>query len=279
MPKLKPLFTWAGGKSKMLKHHTPFLPTTIDSYSEPFFGGGAMFLHIMQTFKPSVVYINDINESIINIYRAIKEDPELFCNTLDVFQSRYIPLSKEDRKKYYYQVRQQHAFDYQTWSPTFSAAVLYFLMKTGFNGIWQINANTNNRYGTPSGLLNQKDTVYDRSLVLAWSDLLTHVHILSKDYSDVPVCDFGYFDPPYRDSFTNYSTTWGDAQTLELIQYVREYPGHLMLCNRCDGTSFFDDQSDIFDIHRFPVTYTAGRRKKTEDGFEAKKAIEILLTK
>jgi len=30
-------------------------------------------------------------------------------------------------------------------------------------------------------------------------------------------------------------------------------------------------------MHKFPVTYTAGRRKKVDDGFEAKKATEILL--
>ena len=30
-------------------------------------------------------------------------------------------------------------------------------------------------------------------------------------------------------------------------------------------------------IIRFDITYTAGRRKKTEDGFEAKKAVEILM--
>ena len=275
--KLKPLFTWAGGKSKMLKHHVPLLPESITSYSEPFFGGGAMFLHVMQTFSPSVVYINDINEPIMNIYRAVKEEPDEFCNVVDVFQDKYISLSKEDRKKYYYQVRQAHAYDYHSWSPTFCSAVLYFLMKTGFNGIWQINANTNGRYGTPSGLLNQVDTVYDRPNVLRWSELLLHVTIKSGDYQNVPPCDFGYFDPPYRDSFTTYSTGFGDEETSELIKYLLEYPGKIMLSNRCDGSTFFEDRAPDMTIHRFPVTYTAGRRKKTDEGFEAKKATEILL--
>lgn len=279
MSKIKPLFTWAGGKTKMLKHHTPYLPEKIESYSEPFFGGGAMFLHVMQTHQPSVVYINDINESIINIYRAIQADPEGFCNVVDVFQQRYIPLDKPDRKKFYYEVRQQHAYDYQTWSQKFSAAVLYFLMKTGFNGIWQINANTNGRYGTPSGLLNQTNVVYDRANVFAWSELLLHVKITDGDYSLVPPADFGYFDPPYRDSFTTYSTNWNDEQTIQLIEHIKQYPGHAMLCNRCDGSTFFDDRADGLSISRFPVTYTAGRRKKTDKGFEAKPATEILIYK
>ena len=42
----KPLFIWAGGKNKMLKHYIPILPSPLEmdikSYVEPFFGGGAI---------------------------------------------------------------------------------------------------------------------------------------------------------------------------------------------------------------------------------------------
>jgi DNA adenine methylase len=55
--------------------------------------------------------------------------------------------------------------------------------------------------------------------------------------------------------------------------------GKVFLCNRDDGSDFFDSRKGNFEIHRFPITYTAGRRKKTEDGFEAKPAIEILMVK
>jgi DNA adenine methylase len=48
----KPLFMWAGGKSKMLKHYLPYMPSSINEYSEPFLGGGAMFLYVMETYIP-----------------------------------------------------------------------------------------------------------------------------------------------------------------------------------------------------------------------------------
>ena len=56
----KPLFMWAGGKTRMIKRYTTsgLLPevsdlyNTIDNYVEPFFGGGAMYLHINKIFKP-----------------------------------------------------------------------------------------------------------------------------------------------------------------------------------------------------------------------------------
>jgi DNA adenine methylase len=277
MPKLKPLFIWAGGKTKMLKYHSPHLPSTVNSYSEPFFGGGAMFLHVMQKYNPDRAYINDINESIVNIYRTVKKCPDEFCNVVNVFQTKYISLSKEDRKKYFFEVRHAHAYDYTSWSKEFEAGVLYFLMKTGFNGIWQINKNTNGRYGTPAGLLNQKDVVYDKATVYAWHELLQNVEIYCGDYKDCPTGDLNYFDPPYRDSFTKYGTSWGDTETEELIEHAKSIDGHVLLCNRCDGSTFFDDRKGDLNITRFPVTYTAGRRKKTSTGYAAKPATEILL--
>lgn len=278
MSKVKPLFMWAGGKTKVLKYQLPYLPSTnITSYSEPFFGGGAMFLHIMQTYNPQEVYINDINDGIMNIYRSVKECPDEFCNVVDIFQSRYIPMSKEDRKKYFFEVRHAHAYDYHGWSKPFEAAVLYFLMKTSFNGIWQINKNTNGRYGTPAGLLNQKDVVYDKANIYVWNQMLANVNISVGDYTNCPTASFTYFDPPYRDSFTKYGTSWDDGATEQLIEYAKHIDGNVMLCNRCDGSTFFDDRKGHLNLVRFPVTYTAGRRKKTTNGYAAKPATEILL--
>lgn len=279
MKKIKPLFMWAGGKTKMLKYHLPYLIGTksIDSYSEPFFGGGAMFLYIAQRFKPKHIYINDINDGIMNIYKHVKESPDDFCGVVDSFQAKYIPLSEEDRKEYFLQVRHAHAYDFNQWTRLHEAGALYFLMKTGFNGIWQINKNTNGRYGTPAGLLNQVDTVYDKGNVMMWSELLQNATITCNNYSDCKTGEFNYFDPPYRNSFTKYGTAWDDDETKKLVEYVKGVSGRVMLCNRCDGSTFFDDIKGHLNIARFPVTYTAGRRKITKDGYEAKPATEILL--
>lgn len=261
----------------MLKHHIPYLPTKCDTYSEPFFGGGAMYLHVQNALSPKCCYINDVNEGIVNIYRQVKENPEGFCAIVDEYESAYLPLEKADRKRYYYGVRQQHAFEFEEWEPVKEAATLYFLMKTGFNGVWQINKNTNGRYGTPSGLLNQKDSVYDRELVTAWSELLQNTEISCGDYSQCPTGDLNYFDPPYRDSFADYGTGWDDVAVEALLDHVNGIDGHVLLCNRCDGSDFFETRLGNMQMVKFPVTYTAGRRKKVEEGYEAKKATEILL--
>jgi DNA adenine methylase len=277
---MKPLFIWAGGKTKVLKHYAPFMPTAFQTYYEPFFGGGAMFVHVMNTYRPKNVVINDINSDVINIYKAIKTDLGEFQQCLDSLESQYLPLSKEDRKTLYFEIRHQHAYDYESWSKPVEAATLYFLMKTGFNGIYQLNKNTNGRYGTPAGLLNQKDKIYDRDVLKWWHDALQNVTIKSDDWKDAVTHDpngFFFFDPPYRDSFADYGNGFGDDALTSLLDFA-DAQNLVFVANRADD-DWFDDQSRSMQVHYFDITYTAGRRKKTEDGFAAKKAREILLYK
>jgi DNA adenine methylase len=276
----KPLFMWAGGKTKMIKNYLPLMPEKVEVYSEPFFGGGAMYLHVQETYKPTKCFINDSNDGIVEIYKSIKNNLEEFIDILKKFDQKYIPMDKKQRKDFYYQVRKKHAYDYQNWSKVHESATLYFLMKTGFNGIWQINKNTNNRFGTPSGLLNQKDTCFDFGNIREWNRLLQNTEIFCGDWKDCPTGDFTFFDPPYRDSFTTYGTGWGDNECDDLVNTVQNINGTVFLCNRDDGSDFFEIRKGLFSIHKFPITYTAGRRKNKDDGtFEAKKATEILMVK
>lgn len=274
---MKPLFMWAGGKTKMLKHYIPLMKNinTMDSYSEPFFGGGAMYLHVMQNYAPRRVFINDKNEDIINIYNAIKNDVHAFVQKVNAYQSIYIPLSKTDRKTYFYDLRACHADEYHSYDLTSRAAVLYFLMRTAFNGIWQINKNTNGKFGTPAGLLNQTNCVYDSNNVLQWSRLLNSTHTIcsSDDWSNVPISDFTFMDPPYRDSFVDYHQQFPDSQLKKLMNIVENNKG-VWLCNRDCGDAFFDSMNAT--IHRWPITYTAGRRKRTSTGYTATKATELV---
>ena len=256
------------------------MPSYFKTYYEPFFGGGAMFVHVMNTHQPKNVVINDINSDVVNIYKAIKTDLTEFQQRLDSLESQYLPLSKDDRKKFYFDTRHLHAWEYQEWSKTFEAATLYFLMKTGFNGIYQLNKNTNGRYGTPAGLLNQKDKVYDRDVLNWWHNALQNVTIKSGDWRDAVENDpngFFFFDPPYRDSFADYGNGFGDDALTDLLDFA-DAQNLVFVANRADD-DWFENQSRSMNVHYFDITYTAGRRKKTDDGFEAKKAREILLYK
>lgn len=286
----KPLFIWAGGKNKMLKHYKPILTSTvfndikIDSYVEPFFGGGAMFIYIMTNYKPKNAYINDINPEIISVYECIKHNYKEFIDRVIELEEEYLPLSfeegtrNEDRREFYNEVRQSYWEDYEKWSKPYEAATLYFLMKTGFNGIFQTNKG-NGRYGTPCGLLNQKDKIFDRDIVKWWHDVLQDVKITCGDWKEnIPDIQgaFYFFDPPYRDSFADYGNSFGDDQLIELIDFA-DKKDKAFVCNRDSQDGWFEKHKKSMSMQLFDITYTAGRRKKTKEGYKAKKAKEVLL--
>lgn len=278
--KPKPLVMWAGGKTKMIKNYTEMIPKNIESYCEPFVGGGAMFIYIKQEHNPKNIVLNDIYEPLINIYKSIRDDVDKFISNVNALQEKYIALeTKEKRKEFYYKVRSKHAWDFKDMTKTQEAAFLFFLMKTGFNGILQINKNTNGRYGTPAGLMNQKEVVYDKENVMWWHEALQGVELKNGNWENavkgLPDNTFYFFDPPYRASFADYGNSFNDEELSKLI-YFAEEQNRVIVCNR-DDEEYFTNLSTTLNKTFFPVTYTAGRRKKVENGYEAKKATEVAL--
>jgi dTDP-D-glucose 4,6-dehydratase len=59
--------------------------------------------------------------------------------------------------------------------------------------------------------------------------------------------------------------------------FKKKYPDYNLVI--LDSGTYAADENNIEDllIDKFPVTYTAGRRKKTDEGFEAKPATEVLI--
>jgi DNA adenine methylase len=290
---MKPLYIWAGGKNKMIPKYLvdPSIPTTgYDTYAEPFFGGGAMMCWVSQNCPNVTKFIlNDINAEIIGIYRAIKSDHVNFMARMDALTLQYLPLSKIDRKAFYYDLRREYTTNWHQWNSTDESASLYFLMKTGFNGIWQTNQTSNGRFATPSGLLNQTVKVYDRDNVIEWHNFLQKVDITCGIWQNCTALKqgrtFWFFDPPYRDSFTSYSQTFTDQDHTNLITFCRQQDlaGDLVFyCNRECGDTFYTQQQGQLILKKYPITYTAGRRAKTVDEnnnttHTAKTAEEILL--
>lgn len=278
---------WAGGKTRLIKKYkaNEVLPASFDSYVEPFLGAGAMFVWAYQQNPNALFTLNDYNASIMNVYKAIRDDCEVFIDRIDKLSAQYLPLDKAARKEFYYALRAEHAFGYEKWNKTEEAASLYFLMKTGFNGIWQLNKNTNGRFGTPSGLLNQKDKVYDKNNVREWQQALQKCKLTTGDFAetieDVKKDTFVFLDPPYRGSFTQYGVDFDDEMQCRVIKFLNESTSagaYAMMSNRDVGDGFFEERSGANSLVYFDVTYTAGRRKKNEDGtHSAKKATEILM--
>jgi DNA adenine methylase len=272
---------WAGGKQKMLQHYIPMLNENLRAlpYVEPFAGGAALFGHLSLD-EPKEASLSDVNSEIIDLYRLVKINPECLIAELSHLQEPWASKSIAERKSFYYELRQKY---WDTEPGDESTSLLYFLMKTGFNGIWQTCKASKGRYGTPVGLAN-KAVVFNPEIIRRWSAKLSRTNVLHAPYQDVKIDQksFIFCDPPYRASFTSYGTDFGDTAQIELIEWCRATHkatgSTVWLSNRDANDGFFDKHASDAKHHRFPVTYTAGRRKKTEAGYEAKPATELLLT-
>lgn len=271
---------WAGGKSRLLKHYLPLLPEHIGHYVEPFFGGGALYGALKLRNPEMTAVISDINGEMMRIYKTIQNKPTEFEENLRIFADSYMALPPAGRKEYYYERRKEY---WGLKEGVRTDALLYFLMKTCFNGIWQSCAEANGKFGTPVGLVDKKNYVYKSELIQEWNLALQGTSILSYAYDALPQYTNGfiYCDPPYRGSFTTYNTTFGDIEQEKLVRWcqARASEGNVVwLANRDMGDGFFEKLAPEATIHRFDITYTAGRRKRTADGFAALPAVEMLLT-
>jgi DNA adenine methylase len=66
---MKPILKWSGGKSEELEKIKKYIPDNIDTYIEPFIGGGALYFYL----NHSKNVINDIHKELIAFYNSIKK--------------------------------------------------------------------------------------------------------------------------------------------------------------------------------------------------------------
>lgn len=85
---VKPFVKWAGGKNSLIPQLTKYYPFelkngTIERYVEPFVGGGAVLIDILQKYNVKRAYAFDINIDLINCYNVIKTSVEELIKQLD----------------------------------------------------------------------------------------------------------------------------------------------------------------------------------------------------
>lgn len=179
----KPVLKWAGGKTQLLKELTERLPRGYNKYIEPFFGGGALFFHLL----PSNAIIADSNPELINLYQCIKKNPHKIITLLSTY---------ENTKDFFYSLREKV---FEELNPIEAAARTLYLNRTCFNGLYRVNKS--GHFNVPYG--NYKNPrICDEENIIAVSNALKTATIVLGDYLDVlnkyaKKGDFIFLDPPY----------------------------------------------------------------------------------
>jgi DNA adenine methylase len=231
----QPFLKWAGGKAQLLEQFEPFFPSSIQSYCEPFLGGGAVFFHLKSRFPKMRAVLRDNNAELINCYQVVRDKVEDLMALLDQHLERF----RKEGGQYYYHMRDQHKLS----GDVERASRMIFLNKTCYNGLWRVNGR--GRFNVPIGSYRpERVSLYDQSNVLAASRTLQGVDLRVQDFrhtlAAVNPGDFVYVDPPYyplsrTSNFTSYTKEeFGPAEQSELSQFFSDAAqrgAQLMLSN------------------------------------------------
>jgi len=290
----KPFVKWVGGKRQLLTDIDRSLPQGFAqrrgvTYVEPFVGGGAVLFYLLSTYHEVIdrVLINDINPRLVSTYRAVKNDPEKLISLLRQIQSEYDALTDESGKKDYF-LRMRKRFNEGEKSDTETAALLIFLNRTCFNGLYRVNSK--GEFNVPFGRY-ARPQICDEETLRADSNCLQRVEITCGDFeaveSDIPGDGLVYIDPPYRpldatSSFTAYASDgFNDGDQIRLKNFVDRLSArgcHVMLSNS-DGSGknpddrFFDNLYTGYLLHRVQA-----KRSVSANAAKRGRLTELLIT-
>lgn len=231
---LRPLLKWVGGKRQLLPALRRFYARDFATYVEPFFGSGAVFFDLCELglLRDRSVVLIDSNPDLIGCYEAVRDDPDAVSDVLEDLSAAH----ERGGRDHYFAVRDGQ-FNPQreanrapggriAYTPSL-AAMLIYLNRTGFNGLFRVNAR--GAFNVPPGRY-QRPKIADRARVrrvaealggdgvsLRWGSFTTAEGLVTAG-------DFLYIDPPYApvsdtSNFTSYtSARFGDTEQARLQQ-------------------------------------------------------------
>ena len=201
---VKPFVKWAGSKNSLIPQLTKYYPLelkdgTIERYIEPFVGGGAVLIDILQKYVVKEAYAFDINKDLINCYNIIKTNVEELIKELSDKEKQFLALDGNDRQQYFYDIRTEYnSYKLNDDTNVKRASEFIFLNRTCFNGLYRVNKD--GKFNVPCGKY-KNPTICDSNNLRNLSKLIKNVTFEYGDYtkseSIVNENTFVYFDPPY----------------------------------------------------------------------------------
>lgn len=216
MIELVPFLKWVGGKRQIIDVVTHKIPQNINTYYEPFIGGGSVLLSLLSAVENGdknidKFVISDKNKDLIHTYKSIKSNHIVLIKHLKKLTNLYYAKNSIKNKEIlYYKLREK--YNKKKLSRVQKSALFIFLNKTCFRGLYREGPN-----GFNVGFGNYKNpNIYNKEQITQISHCFrkykvsfkhsTYDFILNLAKKD----DFVYLDPPYypinETSFVKYHT-------------------------------------------------------------------------
>lgn len=193
---------WAGSKKRILNEMLDAFKPNKENYIECFLGSGVVLINVLKNndkLNYKNFYVNDINSNIINFYKLLQKKPNYLIKHISELAKVYNSYNDSEKESYYYNLREQFNEEKDQYN---KPILFYFLMKTGFNGVYR--ENKNGKFNVPFG--RKEKIVVNEEYLEELSKLIKPVRFYNLDYKsfldkmkkDENVENsFMYFDPPY----------------------------------------------------------------------------------
>jgi DNA adenine methylase len=231
-PNVKPFLKWVGGKTQIIDDVISLFPREMNSYHEPFLGGGSVLLALLTQRKNGIIKVNgsiyasDLNENLISLYKHIQASPDEFIAEMKLLTEH--PMNEE----YYYTIRSRFN---ETPKSTLAASTMFlYLNKTCFRGLYREGPRG---FNVPYGHY-KNCSVLDEGHIKVVSELIKDVIFTHRSFteslSEVQNTDFIYLDPPYAPvnvtSFVGYNAD-GFGKHEELFELCKKLNTKFLMSN------------------------------------------------
>ena len=252
--KALPFVKWAGGKRSIIGKIREYLPANIETYHEPFVGGGAVFFAFQHIIKKAT--LADLNEELVLAYDIVANDTENLIKALLIHEANH---GTEDG--YYLKIRDgeepENAVD--------RVSRFLYLNKTCYNGLYRVNKS--GRFNVPEGRYTNPK-ICDEVNLRNVSNVLKKAKIKVGQF-DVTVSpqkgDFVYCDPPYDGTFSGYqSDGFGDADQRRLKNAMDTWAeqGALVMISNSD-TELIRGLYEDYHVHSITAQRNISSNGKT----------------
>ena len=229
-------FFYVGDKYKLMTQLRKLFPDNIDTYIEPFAGGGSSFLNT----KANKYIVNDIDFYVIELHKCLssyagKQDEflQLLYSIIDEYglscSFRGITAPEELKKQYvktYYSHYNKESYSKlkDNFNQQHDMVILYLLLIYGFNHM--IRFNRAGKFNLPVGNVDFNKNVYNaichyltfmeqRDITFYNLDFMEFLNTIEPDKNS-----YIYLDPPYLISGSEYNKYWNEREEQRLCAYL-----------------------------------------------------------
>jgi DNA adenine methylase len=283
---VRPLLKWAGGKRQLLPVLAEHYPPSFSRYVEPFVGSGAVFFDLLNSGRLARgrIQLCDVNPDLIGCYWMVRDRTEDVIRALRKLSREY----RAGGEASYYEVRDRRFNPIRAdlraqasselevarqYTPEL-AAMLIFLNRTGFNGLFRLNRHGG--FNVPVGRYTDPricDEAHLRAVAAALGGPRVTVTLAPFDET-LAACgrgDFVYCDPPYAPLSRTSSFAHYTAGGFTAFDQWRLQQAVIAACRR--GAQVVVSNSSASEIVRAYTTLDAQRARLEIRPVPARRAI------